>query len=176
MKSAVIPINLLPWREELFRRRGKRWLWMLTITFVVDVLLFGIWFAFMWQQSQERADELQKIGETSAQLMSAIQQLQSESASTTRARETLDHLIQSHRQHQMWQTLLLDISTLPESMQLHWLSASAGGMQLSGRSLQASRISEYLGSRPDMDLNQLQLNADGWYEFVISRTVPELKP
>lgn len=178
--TTPLPVNLLPWRAARQQKLQKQWLLAAGLIVFVCMTTLAIRLLFSWQQSRLSTQDLQIEAAQHTVLLTRLQQLQRESTDMDNNWAPLRQTISNFRRHFMWQGL----AQYPEAfapelwsqgLQLGVLSASSAQWQLTGVSPDAQRVSDFLTGRAGLQLTELQLRADGWYEFSVVH-VPEAMP
>lgn len=178
--NTPLPVNLLPWRASRQQKLQKQWLLAAGLIVVVCMTALAMRLLFVWQQSRLFTQDLQMEAAQHTVLLTRLQQLQLESTDMDNNWALLRQTISNFRRHLKWQGL----AQYPEAfapglqspgLQLGVLSASSAQWQLTGASPDAQSVSDFLTGRTGLQLTELQLRADGWYEFSVVH-VPEARP
>ncbi len=165
-------MNLLPWRQALYRQRLRRTLQMLTaiLTFTAFAVIL-ILKAFFTEQrlAQQRMAQLQQ------QLLNAAarQQFMQQSYET---RLTIYQRLQAQhtywQQNAAWQARMQEWAGLDNAVRISKVDWTGQQLQLSGESDDASSLRrlkhQTLAQQED---HQIELATNGKYQFVISKQV-----
>jgi Tfp pilus assembly protein PilN len=168
------PLNLLPWREAFYRRRRQQLLAMLVMTVLVSLVVIVIRMHGFWRQSQASDPALTAVLAQQANITDSLQQAQLRYQRTVQQWQGLQQSLHSYARHGQWQSVLAYPEQSPEGMQITSMVLSQGQVTLSGISVQASLVSEFLKDHPSVALAHLQLRSDGWYEFGLVHEQAEL--
>ena len=167
---SIARINLLPWRSAHQQKLRKQWFITAGMVVLLCMSVLAARLTYVWQQSRVYPHYLQRATAHYSVLLTDLQHMQVESSAFDNALARLLQATDNYRRHAMWQGL----AEYPEAfspgfhsggLQLGLLTASAAQWQLAGVSSDAQRVNEFLTSRPGLQLTELQLRADGWYEF-----------
>ena len=180
-EGAIAPINLLPWRVRRQQKLQKQWLLTAGLIVFVCTTALAMRLLYAGQQSRLAAKNLQIEAAQQAVLLSRLQQMQLKSdADMDNNSDALLKTIRNFQRHSMWQVLAeypeaFSPGSRSQGLQLGVLSATPMQWQLTGASPDAQHVSDFLAGRDGLQLVELQLRADGWYEFSVVH-VPEIRP
>ena len=165
-------INLLPWRQTLYRQRLRRTIQVLTV--ILALTAFAVILILKTFFTEQRLAE-QRMAQLQQQLLSAAaqQQLMQQSYET---RLAINQRLQARQmywqQSAAWQARMQEWARLDSAVRISKVQWTGQQLQLSGESDDASTLRhlkhQTLAQQED---HQIELATNGKYQFVISKQV-----
>lgn len=162
-------INLLPWRDTVYRQRRRRFTRVLSVVFALTLLVAGLWFVQVSGAAATAQADIHELQMTlSALEQESVRLLESMDKLQARSRDAQAPLVR-RRAQQRWLGLLQEWQGLSTGARLSHVLYREQELTVTGISDYALPLQALLQASPAWEIRDLQLLSAAQYQFEVSR-------